>query len=209
MRTPPAVTALVLVACSGSAADTRRPGPPATERPAADRAGSYVAKRTIRVPCDDAEGCELEVEERLTISEPGDRGLPVEIELTRADASRCALSRTLVWTGDRWESRAGECAIALADLRLSVQGCREPCGEPLSVELTFARAPAETAAPVDCDELCTEIGACWEEVHDGEYRGGGECASRCEALSAADRRSFGTCVSAAGTCQETLACDAP
>jgi tetratricopeptide (TPR) repeat protein len=58
-----------------------------------------------------------------------------------------------------------------------------------------------------CAEACTEIAACWEEVHGGDYRGGGACTDRCGELEPPGRKQFYRCLERAKNCKATLKCE--
>lgn len=67
-------------------------------------------------------------------------------------------------------------------------------------------APAEAAPALTCEDACTEIGSCYEEVNGGEYTEGGQCVSSCDDKSEAERAAYFACLRAAADCTGTLAC---
>jgi hypothetical protein len=64
----------------------------------------------------------------------------------------------------------------------------------------------EAAAVTTCDDACTQIATCWEEVNGGDYSGGGECTSDCEGKSDAERQTYFTCIGAHAECKDMLDC---
>jgi tetratricopeptide (TPR) repeat protein len=58
-----------------------------------------------------------------------------------------------------------------------------------------------------CDEACTSVAICWEEVWGGTYRGGTECTNRCEEKSPPARAAFFRCVDHPTNCKAMLNCE--
>lgn len=60
-------------------------------------------------------------------------------------------------------------------------------------------AASSTAGPVDCADVCTTYGICYEEYYKQDFRGGGGCVNSCEDKSPADQRAWADKVNVASS----------
>lgn len=141
---PPDTTPPVVAADAADAA----PAP----KPAFELAGSYTNTHTVWMVCDsNPDGCDEEVEDRMTIARDGD-ALAVKIDLVQANAHTCTFEGTLarIQPTDGAETYAytakdGDddhpCKLTLAvgpsELSLASEGCRYHCGARAYLDATF------------------------------------------------------------------------
>lgn len=109
--------------------------------------------------------------------------------------------------------------IALVSVLVLAPPLLPACGSSSPALSTPAAAsePAPAAPPADdpasaspgvatCEDACTEYAVCSEEIHGGEFHGGGACVSDCEERSPEEQAAYFACISAADGCTATLGC---
>lgn len=82
-----------------------------------------------------------------------------------------------------------------------------PAPAPAATADPASTAPAPAAeadGPETCDDACTEIAVCYEEIYGGDYRGGGACVDSCEERTDTDRAAYFACIGRTTDCEAMM-----
>lgn len=122
-------------------------------------AGTYSAPHTVMMVCEGGDDgwCEEDVEDTMTVTEPGDGKLDVAIELVQTNGHTCSFAGILApdreASSPRWihhsdNEEEGPCTLTLdqseTELVLQADGCRYYCGARASLDATFPYPPARS-----------------------------------------------------------------